>query len=378
MSHIASVETIYPGATLGMIGGGQLGRMFAMAAGAMGYEVIVFCGRHDEPAAQVTYRHVIAPVDDLDAAAEFARQCDVVTLEFENIPVETLQRCAQYAPTRPGARVLSTAQDRGVEKQTLADAGLPVTPFAVVRSADQVRQWAKDQWPIILKTRRSGYDGRGQMRIDDPARLASIDLDHPADGWIAERFIPYDTEISVVVGRNPGGEVVTFPTFQNGHRNHVLDVTTLPADVATSVCTRADEVARSVAETLDLEGLLCVEFFVVGEDLMINEIAPRPHNSGHVTMEACVTDQFEQQVRAVCNLPLGQPDMKVPAAGMLNLLAPGTDSPTQAHWDRWIAPDVATHWYGKRRCKPGRKMGHLTVVGDDAGQVQNRLDQLRW
>lgn len=384
MNANSSSFPLYPGSTLGMIGGGQLGRMFAAAATAMGYKVAVYCGGEDEPAAQIAHHCVIAPLDDVDAAANFARQCDAVTLEFENIPAQTIAACAAHVPTRPGHRVLATAQHRGVEKTTLRDAGLPVTPFELVKDKDQIAAFAeRNGWPVIVKTCRSGYDGRGQYRFESLDELSEFEVDQVGeDGlpveWIAERFIAFDFEVSVVVARRAAGEVSTFPMFRNRHRHHILDLTTVPAQVSDQTQKSGVEIAVGVAEHLELEGVLCVEFFVVDGELMINEIAPRPHNSGHVTIEACHTSQFEQQVRAVCNLPLGNPNLRVPAAGMLNLVAPDETMPTGDNWKRWSDAEVNLHWYGKSQCSRGRKMGHISHSSTDLRRVVEHLESLRW
>ncbi|MGI9471602.1 MAG: 5-(carboxyamino)imidazole ribonucleotide synthase [Rubripirellula sp.] len=371
--------TLQPGATIGMVGGGQLGRMFASAAAAMGYRVVVLTDSADSPAAQVAHGIVVGDLNDEAAIDEFAAQCDVITLEFENIPSATIARCRGFAPTYPAASVLATAQDRLLEKSTLRDAGLPVTPFAEVSDAATLKL-AGDSfgWPLIVKTSRSGYDGKGQHRVES-ARDADTVPWTSVDGWIAEQCISFDREVSVIVARTPEGRSCCFPIFENAHANHILDVSIAPAELTTSQAQQATDVAIAAAETLDVVGLLCVEFFVTEAGLMINEVAPRPHNSGHLTIEGCETSQFEQHVRAVCNLPLGSTQLRDGAAAMANLLgdlwsASGGAPP----WDRALQDgSVSLHLYGKQEAKPGRKMGHLTITGDDRDDLATRIAAAR-
>lgn len=374
-----STNAILPGATIGMVGGGQLGRMFAVAAASMGYRVVVFCEGEHTPAAQVSDRVVVGALDDPQAIDRFARQCDVITLEFENIPADTIARCDAFAPTYPAASVLATAQHRPSEKSTLREAGLPVTPFAEVHDATSLAVVAESLgWPLIVKTARSGYDGKGQHRIENLASAAEIDWNE-ADGWIAEQCIPFDLEVSVVVARTRDGISQCFPVFENQHVNHILDVTLAPARVSDQIAQQARRIATQAADSLDVVGLLCVEFFVCDGNLLINEVAPRPHNSGHLTIEACQTSQFAQHVRAVCNLPLGCTEMRSPAAVMANLLGNlwGSDG-QRPHWDKAVSdPGVGLHLYGKAVAKIGRKMGHLTLTGDDLESLKERVLQAR-
>ena len=386
MNHDAKV---LPGATIGMIGGGQLGRMFAMAAAQMGYRVRVFCGSANDPAAQVATETVVAPLDDLDAAARFARGCDVVTLEFENIPAETLAACNDIAPTHPNAECLATVQDRFLEKSFFANAGLPVTPFAAIEDADAAREFGERHgYPFILKTRRDGYDGKGQHRIEQASQIDAIDFpandsaanDRNRDGfWIAEQMIDFVGEASVIVSRNLRGQTASFPVFANRHRDHILELTTLPANYSSQACDEAEAIAIRATEALALVGLLCVELFRTEDGWLINEVAPRPHNSGHVTIEACHVDQFEQHVRAVCNLPPGQTRLQVPAAAMVNLL--GQAMPHAAESPRWEAfwehPSARMHCYGKQNAKRNRKMGHVTVTGPTRDEVERIAIDIR-
>lgn len=367
MSNLESNDSmVLPGATIGMVGGGQLGRMFAIAAMQMGYDVVVFCESEDEPAGQVATRTVTGNLLDRETVHRFAKQCDVITLEFENIPADTMRWCGESAPTYPSHHVLATAQDRLIEKQTFCDAGLAVTPFQSVRSADDVRSFANQYgWPVIVKTARSGYDGKGQHRLDDESAAAEVPWES-ADAWIAEKCIAFQREASVIVARSSVGEVHCFPPFENEHRNHILDVSFCPSTLTESQCDLATRIATTAAEVLDLVGVLCVEFFVVDDEtLLINEVAPRPHNSGHLTIEACHTSQFQQHVRAVCGLPLGSTELRVGGAAMANLLGDlwGADGQSPC-WDRSLSiPSVSLHLYGKAEAKVGRKMGHLTSTG---------------
>lgn len=371
---------IPPGSTIGMVGGGQLGRMFAIAAAQLGYRVGVFCGSSDEPASQVAAYTVCGPLDDHSAIESFARGCDVITLEFENIPAETIAVCSRFAPTFPDASVLAIAQDRLLEKTTLRDAGLAVTPFAAVHDAASAKHAGeKLGWPMIVKTCRSGYDGKGQHRLNQAADVDQVDWVGGGQ-WIAEALVPFDLEISVIVARTSDGRLATYPVFENAHVRHVLDVTYLPAAITTRLSQTARQMAVDAAENLNLVGLLCVEMFVAGDQIVINEIAPRPHNSGHVTIEACSTSQFQQHVRAICGLPLGQTDSLHGAAAMANLLGDlwPHDGKSSPPWDKALAaPGVSLHLYGKHAPRPGRKMGHLVAVGRDRAEVSMRLTMAR-
>lgn len=371
-------NVILPDQTIGMVGGGQLGRMFAMAAAAMGYRVVVFCGKADEPAAQVASAVVTGSLADPNAIDHFASQCDVITLEFENIPAETIARCGRHAPTYPAASVLATAQDRLIEKSTLRDAGMPVTPFADVHDGESLKQVGETlDWPLIVKTARSGYDGKGQYRIEGPEDVDRVPWTD-CDSWIAEACISFDRELSAIVARSVRGQCSCFPIFENDHRNHVLDVSSIPAIISDSTADRIQHVATQAANTLGVVGLLCVEFFVRGDEVLINEVAPRPHNSGHLTIEACETSQFAQHVRAVCGLPLGSTAMRTGSAAMVNLLGDLWADGISPRWDHALRdPSIALHLYGKAEAKPGRKMGHMTMTGDDRDEVVQRVLQAR-
>ena len=376
---IDETRVIQPGSTIGMVGGGQLGRMFAVAASAMGFRVIILCEDSEAPAAQVAHKTVVGELTDTEAVQSFAEQCDVITLEFENIPAETIAQCSDHAPTYPSAQVLATAQNRLIEKSTLKDAGLPVTPFLSVHDqASLVAAGEELGWPMIVKTATSGYDGKGQCKVDSPEDGLGIDWSS-CDLWIAEKCIPFDLEVSVVVARTPKGKTTAFPVFENAHRNHILDVSVAPARVPVTVAEQAIQAAKAATDVLDVVGLLCVEFFVSEGAVMINEVAPRPHNSGHLTIEGCETSQFEQHVRAICNLPLGSTQLRSDAACMANLLGDLWSNEGEAPpWCHVLEDSsVSLHLYGKATAKPGRKMGHLTMTGDSIETLVQRIHAAR-
>lgn len=370
---------ILPGATIGMVGGGQLGRMFALAAAAMGYRVAVLCEDDDAPAAQVAQRCVVGELTDWSAVEAFAGGCDVITLEFENIPAQTIALCSRFAPTYPSASVLAIAQNRLLEKTTLSGSGLPVTPMAPVFDRPSLEEAARHLgWPMIVKTAISGYDGKGQVRVESISDAESIPWSQ-CEEWIAEQCIDFDLEVSVVVARTVDGNKAAFPVFENAHWHHILDVTVAPAAIPAALADEARRIAFEAADAMQVVGLLCVEFFVRDGQVMINEVAPRPHNSGHLTIEGCRTSQFEQHVRAVCNLPLGNTELRSGAAAMANLLGdlwqPDGTAPA---WDLALGDAaVSLHLYGKQEAKPGRKMGHLTITGADVSDVRTRIIEAR-
>lgn len=364
---------ILPGGTIGVLGSGQLGRMFAMAARRMGYMVHTFSPETDTPTGQVSDLEITASYDDLDAVRAFARGVHVVTFEFENIPVATVEAVAELVPVWPSGFALYTTQHRIREKTFLARAGFPVTPFRQIRSLAELRAGIDDLGlPAVLKTAGFGYDGKGQSKIVSPDECEKAFNALGGQEAILEAFVDFEREVSVVAARGLDGSKVNYGVIENVHLNHILDCSMAPAAVSPEVERTATEIAESLLERLDVVGVLCVEFFV-GRDgtLYVNELAPRPHNSGHFTIDACVTSQFEQQLRAVCGLPLGATDLLAPAA-MVNLLGD--------LWERgepdWLAacafPSVKLHLYGKRQPRPGRKMGHLTARGvtrDEAAEL---------
>ena len=369
---------ILPGATIGVLGSGQLGRMFAIAARRMGYRVHTFSPDNDTPTGQVADREVQAAYDDLDAVREFARNVAVVTFEFENVPAPTAQAAAQFAPVRPAGSVLHITQHRLREKTFLSQAGFPVTPFVAVRSQGELDA-ALDRLgcPAVLKTAGWGYDGKGQFKIGSKGQSAEAWRSVNTGEAVLEAFVDFECEVSVVGVRGGDGAVVTFPVIENSHRNHILDLSCCPARISDSVAAEAAEITRGVLESLQCVGVLCVEFFVARDGrLLINELAPRPHNSGYLTIDACTTSQFEQQLRAICQLPLGSTELLRPAA-MANLLGDLWQN-GEPDWAAACAlTDVKLHLYGKLQARPGRKMGHLTVLADDAESALARVELAR-
>lgn len=364
---------IGPGATIGVLGSGQLGRMFAIAARRMGYRVHTYSPEDDTPTGQVADVEVTAPYDDLDALRAFARNVHVVTFEFENVPIEAVDAVEAFAPVRPSGVALHTAQQRAREKTFLADRGFPTAPFARAETLDEL--WAGVAavgTPAVVKTAAFGYDGKGQHKVVTPADVEHIWKAIGHQEAIVEQFVDLQSEISVIAARGLDGEIAEYPAFENRHRHHILDVTTCPAAIPEPIAARAREIARAILEELKYVGLLCVEFFVTTEgELLVNELAPRPHNSGHLTFDASITSQFEQQVRAICGLPLGSTELLRPAA-MANLLG---DLWLEGE-PNWAAacrfPDVKLHLYGKTEPRPGRKMGHLTAMARTVAEAQDR------
>ncbi len=369
---------ILPGSTVGVLGSGQLGRMFAIAARRMGYRVHTFSPDYDTPTGQVADREVAASYDDLDAVRGFARGVSVVTFEFENVPAATAEAAAEHAAVRPGGAVLHVTQNRLREKGFLARAGFPLSPFAAVRSAAELRQaLAELGCPAVLKTAGWGYDGKGQAKIarleDAEAAWASLGTDEA----VLEAFVDFEREVSVVAARGLDGSFAHFGVLANDHRDHILDVTVSPAPVSLQVERDAVEIARGILEALDVVGVLCVEMFLTRDGrLLVNELAPRPHNSGHLTFDACVTSQFEQQLRAICGLPLGSTERLRPAA-MANLLGDlwSAGEPDWAAACRF--PEVKLHLYGKAAPRPGRKMGHLTALAATPEEARRIVLQAR-
>jgi len=364
---MADSAPIAPGSTLGVMGGGQLGRMFAMAAAQMGYRVVVFAPEADCPASQVAWSHVQADYDDESELRRFAKQCAGVTIEFENVPVEALELVAGHTRVRPGPDALAIAQDRLNERAFLDRQSLPTAPHQSGESAEDIERAAGALGtPLIVKSSRFGYDGRGQVTIDSPDDAADAWNQLSARAALCEKPIDFACEISVLVARLPSGEIKTFGPVENQHRSHILDFSIIPARIEAPVASRATEVAVAIAETLQLEGLICAEMFVDHDDeVLINELAPRPHNSGHLTIEAATTSQFHQQTRALCGLPLGSMHPRTPAT-MANLLGELWENGEPAWANLLTVPDVHLHLYGKQNPRPGRKMGHVTACAEDA------------
>jgi 5-(carboxyamino)imidazole ribonucleotide synthase len=369
---------VLPGATIGVLGSGQLGRMLAIAARQMGYRVATLSPDTDTPLGQIADREVVADYDDLDAVRAFAGSVDVVTFEFENVSSAATAAAAERAPVYPNGQVLHTTQNRLREKTFLSANGFPTTPFAPVRSrADLDTAAGALGLPAVLKTAGFGYDGKGQRTVRSAADLddawAEVAGSDAEPALILEAFVDFASELSIVAARGRDGSFAAFPAVTNEHANHILDITTAPATLPPGVAARAEEIARGVLDALDVVGVLCVELFLTrAGELLINELAPRPHNSGHWTIEGSETSQFEQQLRAVCGLPLGSVALRRSGAAMANLLGDLWVS-GEPDWAAALAiPGVHLHLYGKLQARPGRKMGHLTALADtpdDAAQI---------
>lgn len=355
---------IPPGSTIGILGGGQLGRMLALAAAQLGYRAHVFVPDADSPTSQVAAAATVARYDDLDALTRFAAAVDVVTYEFENVPAATAEHLAALKPLHPSPRVLAIAQDRLAEKRFLNGIGVPTAPFRPVSTpAELDAALVELGQPAVLKTVRLGYDGKGQAMIradSDPATAFAV---LRGTEGILEGFVDFRMEASVVVARAGTGETAPFVPVENRHVHHILDTTIAPADIPPALAEEAVETARRIARALDLVGLIGVEMFVTRDDrILVNELAPRPHNSGHWTMDACRTSQFEQHVRAVCGLPLGSPERHSDAV-MKNLIGDEVDGWLEALAD----PTAKLHLYGKAEARPGRKMGHVNRLSPRKG-----------
>lgn len=359
---------ILPGATLGMLGGGQLGRMFTVAARTMGYHVIVLDPDPESPAGKFATDHVCAEYGDPSALEYLARTCAAITTEFENVPAVVLEQLAISCVVRPGAKAVSITQNRIHEKAFLREFSFPAVKFAVVRNEAELEVALHfTGLPALLKVSRFGYDGKGQARVSNREEArAAWDL-MEGEPCVLEELLTLEAEISVVLARGADGQMATFPVAENVHCDGILDLSIVPARVSTAVQREAVALAETIAERLEYVGVLAVEFFVLaGGQLVVNEIAPRPHNSGHYTLDACITSQFEQQVRALCGLPLGPTRLLTPAV-MVNLLG-DLWSPTggEPDWGAALSdPRIKLHLYGKRSPRPGRKMGHYTCVDEN-------------
>lgn len=374
---------LLPGATLGVFGGGQLGRMFTHAAQRMGYRVHVFTPHRGSPAGVVADHEHVGLFSDQRSVASFALSVDAATLEFENVPTESIAAAEQHTPVRPGSHVLHTTQHRIREKTFLAEAGAPVGPFAPVNSLEDLRAAAQQLGlPAVLKTAQMGYDGKGQRVLRNESELADAWAAIGPGDCIFEAFIDFTREVSMLVTRGVDGQTVLYGPIENEHADHILDVSVLPAPATSAtVAAEAARIATLIADKLGLVGLLCVELFEKADGtLLVNELAPRPHNSGHLTIEGCHTSQFEQQVRAVAGLPLGLPDSVAPAA-MANLLGDlwfaEDGTPREPNWAASLAAGASLHLYGKESPRPGRKMGHLTVLGDTPEGVREKARAAR-
>lgn len=364
-------QNAHPPAMLGMLGGGQLGRFFVIAAHEMGYKVTVLDPDKNSPAGKIADIHLCADYDDALALKTIAETCAAVTTEFENVPAATLNTLAESTIVRPSGACVAIAQNRVLEKNFIKQAGLPVAPFVAIQSAADLPADDSALYPAILKVARFGYDGKGQARVKNQAEAKAAFADFKQEVCVLEQMMPLDLEVSVVLARDAQGNVAAFPTVENSHLNGILDISIAPARCTEVVKANAQELAKKLASQLDYVGVLAVEFFVVGNQLLVNEIAPRPHNSGHYTIDACVTNQFEQQVRVTAGLPLGSASLHSNAV-MVNILGDSWINGATPAWHKALAHShLKLHLYGKHEPRKGRKMGHFTVIGQDKQAVLN-------
>lgn len=369
-----TVHVIQPPAMLGMLGGGQLGRFFVIAAHEMGYKVTVLDPDQNSPAGQLADVHLCAAYDDAAALQTMAATCQAISTEFENVPAETLATLAQSTVVHPSADAVAIAQHRVKEKTFFKQAGLPVGPFLPIYTAADLPADGDALYPAVLKVARFGYDGKGQARVANQAEARAAFQAFQQEVCVLEKMLPLDLEVSVVLARDTHGQIAAFPTAENSHLNGILDVSIVPARCSEVIKANAQELAKKLATQLNYVGVLGVEFFVVGHQLLVNEIAPRPHNSGHYTLDACVTNQFEQQVRVITGQALGSPKLHSQAV-MVNILGDSwltSGQQKEPAWDQAFAHgNLKMHLYGKHEPRKGRKMGHFTVIGDDAQAVLN-------
>nr|CAA6830804.1 MAG: Phosphoribosylaminoimidazole carboxylase ATPase subunit (EC [uncultured Thiotrichaceae bacterium] len=368
---------LLPGSTIGMLGGGQLGRMFTIAARTLGYKVIVLEPDPFSPAGQLADEHQMVAYDDVDALKVLGKKCDVVTTEFENIPASTLELLTEYCPVRPSATAVKVAQNRIVEKEFVRSCGLMPVPFAAIREvADIAATGDSVQFPAILKTTRLGYDGKGQVIVESPAAAKAAFNNFNQVECVLEQRVDLACEISVILGRNVAGESQCFPVAENIHHDGILHQTIAPARVARELSDTAKAAAQRIADKLDFVGVMAVEFFVTKQgELLINEMAPRTHNSGHYTLDACNTSQFEQQVRMVCDLPFGDTTQHTPVV-MTNLLG-DVWGENQPKWNTLFnSPHSKLHLYGKHEARPGRKMGHFCTLDSDIDRAIQESNDL--
>ena len=369
---------ILPPAMLGMLGGGQLGRFFVIAAHEMGYKVTVLDPDSNSPAGKIADVHICAAFDDQAALLKLASSCAAITTEFENVPADSLSLLAKIKPVRPSAYSVAIAQHRVSEKNFLKQAGLPVAPFVVINQAEDLPADGEAIYPAILKVARFGYDGKGQARVSNRQEALTAFNAFEHEECVLEKMLKLDYEVSVVLARDAQGNVASFPTSENSHLNGILDVSIAPARGSDAISHQAQKLASMVAEKLDYTGVLGVEFFVCDGELLVNEMAPRPHNSGHYTIDACITNQFEQQVRVLTGLPLGSAKQHSSAV-MVNLL--GDIWPSADEAPAWLAAlaqsQLKMHLYGKQAARAGRKMGHYTVLSANRDEAIKLAMQVR-
>lgn len=371
------MNAILPGATIGVIGGGQLARMLTLEARRMGYRVAVQDPDPEGPAGQIADLAIGAHFDDEEAALALARASQVVTIDIEQVPAPLLRAVEGLRPVHPAAAVMEVIQDRAEQRRFLQKHGFPQVPHGVAGTQGQLEEAAAvTGYPAVLKVTRQGYDGRGQVRVEGPAELGAAWEQLGRRAVVLERYLELEREVSVVLARSAAGEMAVFPLAENLHRRHILHTTCVPASVPAPLARRAAELGREIAVALGHVGVMAVEMFVTAQgELLVNEIAPRTHNSGHFTFGACVTSQFEQHLRAICNLPLGDPTLLHPVV-MVNLLG-DLWADGEPPWERVLAyPQVKLHLYGKRRPFPGRKMGHLLILDQNLALATRLADEL--
>jgi len=373
MSH----RVITPPATIGMLGGGQLGKYALLAATSMGYRTVVLDPDPSAPAGVVANDHLVAAYDDPAALERMAFECDVVTTEFENPPASALEHLERTLAVAPSASSVAIAQDRIAEKRFLVDNGFPVGPFAVLRDGEEGVDSDLVDDGALVKTARLGYDGKGQRVVVGLAETYAAWAELGGGPCVVEARLDLQTEVSVLIARTADGRTAIWPAAENRHVDGILDLSVVPADVAPAIADRAAGLALAIADAMDYVGVLAVELFVVDGDVLVNELAPRPHNSGHWTLDVCATSQFEQQIRAVCGLGLGDTRMTAGAAAMANLLG-DLWAAGEPRWDVALEdPRANLHLYGKSVARPGRKMGHLTVTSDVTTAAAARVVDLR-
>jgi len=368
---------ILPGSTLGMLGGGQLGRMFVIAARTMGYEVVVLDPDANSPAGKIASRHLEAAYDDREALDDLAQYCAAISTEFENIPADTLDYLAKSGPVHPSAGALRIAQNRVLEKQFFNQQGLNTTPFLAINTEADLTQAKNFEYPAILKTATLGYDGKGQFVCNSFDELCTAYGQMSAQACILEKRIELAMEVSVVLCRSAAGDVVCFPVVQNQHRNGILDLSIAPAAVTQKTDLDVRQAASKIADGLGYCGVLAVEFFIsTDEQVLVNEMAPRPHNSGHFTLDACETSQFEQQVRMMCGIPAGS-SRQHSAVVMWNILGDIWPQDGTPEWgDVLRQGNMKLHLYGKTDARAGRKMGHINCLASDTTEARRQLDDL--
>lgn len=376
MRHTQSKQ-IKPGATIGILGGGQLGRMIALAGRAMGYRFVTMDPTPDAPCGQTADEQIVARYDDVEAAMRLAAASDVISYEFENVDAQVAEVLESKSYVPQGSRLLRITQNRIREKTAIQEMGIPVAPFRVVASLADLQQAVRELGlPAVMKTATGGYDGKGQWVLKREEELAEAyeTLAKAGTELIVEQFVPFELELSVIAARNPDGDLAVFPTAENVHQDNILHLSIVPARVSAEIRERAERIALTIVEKLDVVGLLAIEMFLTPDGkLYVNELAPRPHNSGHYTMEACATSQFEQHVRAVCNLPLGSTELLTPVV-MVNILG----EHLQPVLDRVDAlpRSAKLHLYGKAESKEKRKMGHLNVLAPTVEEALGLIEKL--